>query len=447
MRRGKLMQALEETGADITPEDKNLPDMPVDETEEVIQDVVVTVNELNEYDASIEDAEGIAETLSEMAELVQPAVDSDDGITPQEADVIEVVTEHFKTLLGYTKAKKTIPTLESFGGTMSKVEATKLAIEGLTELVSEVNVEIEKSYINRYSDQVKIIEANDIARKSLLTTLTETSIKAKEFFKTKTYSDASSFVGNELVGGYYTKNIFVNKEAIDGKMPVASVLSGLQLFKLNNCLGANVSKLSNHKSIIESFINSNDVSVESIKSTFNQLKETYDNLITDASATVDDSNSKMTRQMKFPLSNISILLTTYTKEYLEKNNYWDCWTEITKDLNDTGKLLAMSEQETVTVLDTALEVLQNNEYSEVAADYITKLIALRKLINDKSIRTTESSEEVSGIINDINWMIDNACMGVFGYMKHIVIIELRIIKALNDYVLDSIGYLSTRTPA
>lgn len=445
----KLMSALEDSTPDIKPLENNAMNVTDDEVApdtvtNSINDAVVQVEVVEDNNEAIEDAEDINEALSNMVDALEPAVTSGDGIEPHEAEIISVATEMLKGRLGYNKGKKTIPAMESFGGSMSKVEATKLALEGLTELVSEVNVELSKSYTLTYSDEVKVIESIISSRKELLSTLASTAIKAKEFFKTSTYANASSFVGNELVGGEYVKNIFNVKDMIDGKMPVVSVLSGIQAFKLNNSINANISKLTDNQSTLDTFLNANDWSNTSIKNLFNSFREAFDNINKDGVITVDDSNHYLYRKCRYPLGNYVVMTKSISKEYFEKENYWRGDVDIEKEVTETGKLLAMSDQETITLIDAATEIIQNNELGDIVANYISKAIEYRKA-SDYRVRTTEQVSDSSSIeVSDSQYITASAYMTILYYIRKLSIIELRVIKSINDYVLDSIGYLATR---
>lgn len=139
-------------------------DAPTDEQVERVQ-------ELEEQVAQAEVAEGQAE-VAEMADIADEAVtaieeladvaevmsdsveDGGDGLTEDAAEIAEVAVEAICARLGYKPAKKLMPSMEAFGSTSSRVEATKYALEGIQDTMKKIWEAI-KGFFNRIWEAIK----------------------------------------------------------------------------------------------------------------------------------------------------------------------------------------------------------------------------------------------------------------------------------------------------
>lgn len=101
-------------------------DSPVDELADSLGEEVSAGQESSELEGNIAEADSIHETLEEMSEHLDGAVEAD-GMSPSEAAVLEPAIEHFRKRLGYTNTG-VFPSMESFGGKVSKKEGAKLVV-------------------------------------------------------------------------------------------------------------------------------------------------------------------------------------------------------------------------------------------------------------------------------------------------------------------------------
>lgn len=132
---------------------------------------VERVQELEEQVAQAEVAEGQAEVsemadtadeavtaieeLADVAEVMSDSVEGDgEGLTEDAAEIAEVAVEAICARLGYKPAKKPMPSMEAFGSTSSRVEATKYALEGVAETVRKIWEAI-KGFFNRIWEAIK----------------------------------------------------------------------------------------------------------------------------------------------------------------------------------------------------------------------------------------------------------------------------------------------------
>ena len=132
---------------------------------------VERVQELEEQVAQAEVAEGQAE-VTEMADIADEAVTAieeladvaevmsdsieggGDGLTEDAAEIAEVAVEAICARLGYKPTKKLMPSMEAFGSTSSRVEATKYALEGVSDTMKKIWEAI-KGFFNRIWEAIK----------------------------------------------------------------------------------------------------------------------------------------------------------------------------------------------------------------------------------------------------------------------------------------------------
>ena len=132
---------------------------------------VERVQELEEQVAQAEVAEGQAEVtkmadiadeavtaieeLADVAEVMGDSVEGDgEGLTEDAAEIAEVAVEAICARLGYKPAKKLMPSMEAFGSTSSRVEATKYALEGISDTMKKIWEAI-KGFFNRIWEAIK----------------------------------------------------------------------------------------------------------------------------------------------------------------------------------------------------------------------------------------------------------------------------------------------------
>jgi hypothetical protein len=397
-----------------------------------------------ELTAAIEDAENAQQALTDMAKELLPAVaDGADGISPQEAAIIETAVEHFKSIIQYA-GKKKFPAMESFGGTMSKLEGTKVAIEELEQLATEVNQQLQKAYVMEYEGTVTSTTQLEKTRSALLVLANETNAKLQEFYKSEKYKP--EFNGAELNPATYVANIFNSKEAIDGKMPVAAVIAGLNAFKAGLSTNAFLPKVQELKTIVSSFNNNADLNKEAVKEYFKQAKALFENIIS-SKAYVTDSTSIKT--VEYPLSGTKLEISSCLDEYVEKYNYWYGSTSYSKEAcdKDKCKLNALGDQESSTVLTVVTELLQSNEFTKEIGLLVDEAIKLSQkkdtLYEAIKLKDTKEADK----FYDEIYKFKNTISDTLYFFTNIARIEVLIITSLIDYSKDSVAYLATRDVA
>lgn len=85
--------------------------------------------------ANVEEARSIGDAIAKSADVVQAAVDAEEGMTPSEAQLLDAAMEHFYTRLGVTVSRR-MPAMESFKE--DRLESSKLALEHLRDLQERI---------------------------------------------------------------------------------------------------------------------------------------------------------------------------------------------------------------------------------------------------------------------------------------------------------------------
>lgn len=121
----------------------------VDGTELSAQDVIeaadaeqeaeVDAAEVDELATAIEDAEVAADNLEDVAEVLEEGVESGEGVSEETAQAAEIAVEACLNMLGTSHRESSImPSLESWGSGHSRLSATKIALEGITDTVKKI---------------------------------------------------------------------------------------------------------------------------------------------------------------------------------------------------------------------------------------------------------------------------------------------------------------------
>ena len=127
--------ALEAEAGSISPEEVSSTDGPALDAAEAEAEVVESEAEGTEEIAAIDEGEAGAEALEVAVESLSLAA-KNGGIDKHSAAAIGALTKHIYSRTGYRA--KPMPSLESFGGTSTRIGATQLAMEGIKEGIKEI---------------------------------------------------------------------------------------------------------------------------------------------------------------------------------------------------------------------------------------------------------------------------------------------------------------------
>lgn len=94
-------------------------------------DIGVTVTE-------VEDAVQDGETLESVGEVAAEAVESGEGLDEKAAEVASITIESIREKLGFDTSFQVVRSLEAFGNTNTKMSATRLVVEGISETIKQI---------------------------------------------------------------------------------------------------------------------------------------------------------------------------------------------------------------------------------------------------------------------------------------------------------------------
>lgn len=104
----------------------------VEAPENDLADAAADEAQIDSTTADIDEAAATAETLEAVHGEMERSLE-EGGMSEPEARALEVAVEHLMTRVGFSKTRKTFPAMESFGNKANRVEATKLAMENISE--------------------------------------------------------------------------------------------------------------------------------------------------------------------------------------------------------------------------------------------------------------------------------------------------------------------------
>ena len=137
-------------------------------TTELVDDIETPAEESDALVGEIESAHDDMDTLEQVQDVMAESVESGEGLSPEAAEMAEIVTESIMRRMGI-KNHRVMPALESFGSKGSRLSATELAMEGITDTMKRIWRAIKKAFkqvweyikesYKRYFDGITKLEA------------------------------------------------------------------------------------------------------------------------------------------------------------------------------------------------------------------------------------------------------------------------------------------------
>lgn len=443
----KSLMALE----DITEDKTGLPPVSITEIqtpEQIVQNGILetdnAIQDSKELTTVINQGQDTASVISNITtELAKATTDEANGITPNEASILNTAVEHLKKSIGYTNTRK-MPAMESFGGSMSKKQATVVAMEELQALNEEISVNLKKSFTMEFEYIVTTLTKAVEAKQSLLSKVNTVKANCLEFFKTSSYKP--EFNGNELPSSSYVINIFNSKEAMDGKMPSSAVISALNTFRVSLSTDSLIDKVQLLKGAVLACVNDTDLTTDKLKEHFNKVVDIYNSIVTGKAYTSGDT---LYKHVLYPISGMKLEISQTSTNESNTNNYWWAGCTNTRELVevDKCKLTALSDQETQAILDTVEQMSNSKTFSDEVGFVIDLLIKYLEKTDsiEKTIRLTDSNLAYK-FYDEAN-KFRNAARECLHLFNQIFRNELLINVALVDYCQDSVSYHSSRQVA
>lgn len=142
---------------------------------QAVDEVESASGDVTDVETGIGDAEKAQAELGGVQDLLEESVESGEGITPREAAHVEARLEHVAALLGTTVSAMGLTfRRESFGGTTSRLAATKMRLEFVKEWGTKIWEAIKKGWqwlkdalVNLYAKITGNVEAVEKRLKDL----------------------------------------------------------------------------------------------------------------------------------------------------------------------------------------------------------------------------------------------------------------------------------------
>lgn len=145
--------------------------------------------------AATEEAEAGADTLENIAEVMETSADDERGLDPVAAQIAEVAIESICNRLGI-RNQKIMPSLESFGSTGSRVTATRVSTENLRETWTRIWTAIKTGFASMWTKIKEFFTKLFVANERLKTAAAKTLEAVKSIgtdAKAAAYENSSVF--------------------------------------------------------------------------------------------------------------------------------------------------------------------------------------------------------------------------------------------------------------
>ena len=221
------------------------------------QEAEVEAAEVDELATAIEDAEVAADNLEEVADVLEDGVEKGEGVSEETAQAAEIAVEACLNMLGTSHRESSImPSLESWGSGHSRLSATKIALEGVTDTVKKIwerIVKFVKDIWQKVSDFfVKFFDNTDRLIKNA--TKLKQEIAGKKDYKVKE---------KEIDNKGASKNFNAGQGNADGKTVIEVVKTHSAIARGSKGL---ISGITGTFNAVKDMINGNDAAQEGIGS-------------------------------------------------------------------------------------------------------------------------------------------------------------------------------------
>ena len=163
MRNNILLSALTVTSqenlepeAAETAELNPVTDLTVVEIDEILEEVRDGADSVEEHDDAVEELEGAAESLESLIASLESAI-ADGGMNPQAADIHSRAMINAVRRLPVDGAQYTV-SVESFGGTGDKLQASMEAMEGAKDLLAKIWNAIKSAVQSAWAAVIKFVQ-------------------------------------------------------------------------------------------------------------------------------------------------------------------------------------------------------------------------------------------------------------------------------------------------
>lgn len=171
--------------------------VPMAEVEKEVGTIVTEAEEINQVIQASEETSDSANTLQQVQGVAQAAVDSGQGLSEDAAQVAQVVVESICNKLGIRNSYRLMPATESFGSSNTRLSATKIAVEGIGDVIKKIWEGI-KRVVKSLWEKIKLFFARffanvDKVRKANDALLAKVRTYAGKSIETNTFQNSGLF--------------------------------------------------------------------------------------------------------------------------------------------------------------------------------------------------------------------------------------------------------------
>jgi hypothetical protein len=392
--------------------------------------------ELNNMSDTIEEAASVMSTIDGIQERFQEAVDSGEGVSPQVSEAVSLAIEHFKKRLSLS-TPRTLPSMESFGGKMSKVAATKVAMEEMAGLADSISGAIASSNYSWFDKFKELLEDISNVRTKLTVRLNEA--KGMIVPTDENHLHLASVHANawsKLICNY---NHVVNDEIISPDRlleQLREVKATLSSDYYAQYLDKVISKLGNcEEDLLGSF-----AGLEFFLKDFVDL---YRGLMQVEEYKPDFGFSKT---MIYP-TNGDKIITGYN---LSDSGYFYSSVEVSEQVIPEGvvmRLCCLSEAQSKALLEECESILSEKEligkFNKINDLFVVLSTAVKTMIADNKILDEEKINKLQKRIDCIETILQD----ILRFITKMVNRELKVINAICDYIASNKSELTNALAA
>jgi len=158
LRKKGLVLAMED---DVAEDDFSSNEIPetVAEVEVDAAEIQTGSDDIEEISDAAEEASDDVDTLEGIQDVMAESVEKGEGLDETAAEIAEVAIEAICARLGI-KAGTTMPAMESFGSSNSRVAATKIAMEGIADKVKSILKAIQAAFVKAWEAIVEFYKTH-----------------------------------------------------------------------------------------------------------------------------------------------------------------------------------------------------------------------------------------------------------------------------------------------
>lgn len=414
-----------------TPVDAGELYIPEENVDNTLLDLNNATNDSEALDVGVVDGNGAAAAIDDISEAVATTTDTT-GMTPLEIKTVDIAVEYFKRRIGYIGVKA-MPALEMFGGKTSKVQATKLAVESLSELAEEISVETDKATLMRFQYEINTLTCVAATKTALVTATNKAKATANDVFNGTNYTALS---GGKVEGFEFIKHVFSKDQSMDGNMPAVAVVSDLAKYKSTFSTSAFKQKLTEVTGLVEKLSSEECKTAVGLDSVYTSIRGIFSNVL-ESRTYENDHGSRSFKVVTLPLGGGKLEIGYPSDKSVAIGDYYYGSTSVYNDFSNIGTLSTLSKEETETILTTVSDLVTTN--NDAIADLIKKTTEASKAMKVNEAALLAAGNTDSDKYSKLVWCATDAVIAFISFLVKIASKEVVLMNALVQYAQASMS--------